>query len=339
MTIFTSPKIACFGEVLIRLSAPAGERLLSSPALSTHVGGAELNVASALAAYGLPARMISVLPDNALGHEARREVAGRGLDVQHLTHASGRLGLYFQEPGSDLRAGNIVYDRADSAFAKITPNAIDVDDILEGCNWLHISGVTLALGEDVANSAIKLAQAAARNDIDVSFDFNHRAKLWAAWGGEPAPFLKQIMETATVVMGNDFDLMKVLNEPKARATRSLHLADTALATFPRLRAIASAYRTVERNEKHRLRGELVTRDMRAQTEEIILENVVDRVGGGDAFAAGLIASFAKELAPEIILDHAFASMVLKHGWRGDATRSTWEEVATFDLAAGGDVKR
>lgn len=339
MTKSIPVQMACFGEVLIRLSAPQGERLLSSPSLNTYIGGAELNVGSSLCAYGLPTQMISILPNNALGEEARREIIGRGLRTDHLIQASGRLGLYFQEQGSDLRAGNIVYDRAHSTFAQITPDTFDADAILDGCNWLHISGVTLALGENVANAAINLAEAAAAKGLDVSFDFNHRAKLWAEWGGEPAPFLRRMIETATVVMGNDFDLMKVLNEPEARATRSLHLADTALATFPRLRAIASAYRTVERNERHRLRGELVTREMRTQTEEIVLENVIDRVGGGDAFAAGLIAGFVKGLTPELILERAFASMILKHGWSGDATRSNWADVTAFDVSAGGDVKR
>lgn len=339
MSSTSHSKIACFGEILLRLSAPTGDKLLSAPHLFTYIGGAELNVASALSAYGLDAKMISVLPDNDLGQDARRKILGRGLDATDLSFAPGRIGLYFQEPGSDLRAANIVYDRAHSAFANIKPSELDTDTILEGCGWLHISGVTLALGEDVANSAIKLAEAAAEKNIEVSFDFNHRAKLWAAWGGEPAPFLRRMMETATVMMGNDFDLMKVLNEPEARATRSLHLADTALATFPRLRAIASAYRTVERNERHHLRGELVTRELRAQTPAIILENVIDRVGGGDAFAAGLIAGFVKGSAPKIILEHAFASMVLKHGWRGDMTQSNWDDVINFDIAAGGDVKR
>lgn len=333
------PKIACFGEVLLRFSAPIGDRLLSAPHLYTYIGGAELNVASALSVYDLDAKMVSVLPDNALGQDARRKILGRGLDGIDLSFAPGRIGLYFQEPGSDLRVANIVYDRAHSAFANITPDDLDANAILEGCNWLHISGVTLALGEHVANSAIKLAEAAAAKKIDVSFDFNHRAKLWAAWGGEPAPFLRRMMETATVMMGNDFDLMKVLDQPEARATRSLHLADIALASFPRLRAIASAYRTVERNERHHLRGELVTRKIRIQTDAVTLDNVVDRVGGGDAFAAGLIASFIKGSQPADILQHAFASMILKHGWRGDVTQSNWEDVINFDIASGGDVKR
>lgn len=339
MTQASNTQVLCFGEVLLRLSAPSGDRLLSSGALNTYIGGAELNVASALSAYGIKTRLASTLPSNGLGQEILREIKGRGIDSHFIHMTEGRLGLYFQEAGSDLRSGNIVYDRAASAFAHITPDQLEIDVLLDGCHWLHISGVTLALGEDVANSAIALAEAAAQKGIDVSFDFNHRAKLWAAWGGEPAPYLKRIMATTTLVMGNDFDLMKVLNEPAARATRSLHLADTALAQFPRLRAIASAYRTVERNERHHLQAELVTRDLRIQSDPITLETVIDRVGGGDAFAAGLIAGFLKGTEPEMLLKQAFASMILKHGWRGDATRSTWDEVIQFDSGSGGDVKR
>lgn len=331
--------ITCFGEALMRLTSAPGDRLLDSGALQIHVGGAELNVASGLSAYGLATRFATHLPSNDLGGEVLAQIRGRGISTDTIKFKDGRLGLYFQTPGSDLRGGNIVYDREGSSLAQITPDDMDIEAALEGSNWLHISGVTLALGPQVADTAIALAEAAAAKDMDVSFDFNHRAKLWQRWGGDPAPYLQRMMACATVVMGNDFDLMKVLDEPEARATRSLHLADTALAAFPRLKAVASAYRTVERAERHKLQGEIVTRKRRVQTPEVILDSVIDRVGGGDAFAAGLIAGFIKELDTETILARAFSSMILKHGWRGDATKSDWAEVESFDPSGSSDVKR
>lgn len=331
--------ITCFGEALMRLTSRTGDRLLGTAALDVYIGGAELNVASGLASYDMDTQFVTRLPDNPLGRETRKVIRGRGVDVKNVHFSSGRLGLYFQIPGSDLRGGDIIYDREASSFANITPTTLNADKILDGSNWLHISGVTLALGADVANTAIGLAEAAAAKGIDVSFDFNHREKLWKRWSGDPKPYLLRMMACATVVMGNDFDLMKVLDEPEGRATRSLHLADKAFAAFPKLKAIASAYRTVERAERHILRGELVTPELRLQTREVILESVIDRVGGGDAFAAGLIAAHLKGLETQDILSRAFSSMVLKHGWRGDATQSDWADVEIFNPAGSGDVKR
>ena len=202
--------VVLFGEILLRLGAPDGEVLLQSPRLHVAVGGAEANVAVGLARLGGEARMVSILPDNPLGHAALAELRRWGVDTRGVRFGPGRMGLYFLTPGAGLRPADIVYDRTGSAFAAADPELIDWDAALDGAAWLHVSGVTPAIGPTGAAGAIRAVAAANRLDVPVSFDGNYRAKLWAAWLGDGPGIVRTLIDGADLAFLNDQDIALAL---------------------------------------------------------------------------------------------------------------------------------
>ena len=193
-----SGRIACFGELLLRLGAPGRELLLQSPRLEVVVGGAEANVAVSLARFGHPVAMLGTVADNALGHAALGELRRHGVDTAPVRLAAGRMGLYFLATGAGYRPSEVLYDRAGSAFATAPADAYDWPALLRGAGWLHVSGVTPALGPPTAAAAADAVRAAVAAGLRVSFDGNFRPSLWAAWGADPAPLLRPLLDGAEI---------------------------------------------------------------------------------------------------------------------------------------------
>src|ERR1700761_7761131 len=176
--------IACFGEILLRLCAPQSELLLQSRGFAADVGGAEANVAVALARWGHAASVVSVLPDNALGRAAAGELRRHGVTTDALQFRPGRMGLYFLAVGAGHRPSEVLYDRENSAFALAPPELIDWGAVLTGMSWLHLSGITPAVGSQAAEAALRAVAAARSQGVAISFDCNYRSKLWERWKGE-----------------------------------------------------------------------------------------------------------------------------------------------------------
>ncbi len=198
--------IACFGEILLRLAAPHSELLLQSRTLVGHIGGAEANVAVALAQWGHAATVVSVLPDNGLGHAALGELRRHGVRTDSLQFRPGRMGLYFLTVGAGQRPSEVLYDRENSAFALAPPELIDWKTVLAQVNWLHLSGITPALGHNTATAAIAAAEAARAKGIPVSFDGNYRAKLWERWRGDARPILRELVDQADLLFAEQRDI-------------------------------------------------------------------------------------------------------------------------------------
>lgn len=202
--------VTCFGELLLRLSPPGRHLLAQAQSLELVVGGAEANVASALAALGHEVRFASVVADNPLGERALAALRGCGVDVRHIARAAGRMGLYFLESGAGPRPSAITYDRTGSAFASAAPESLDFAGALAGARLLHCGGITLALGPGGVALA-RAAQAAARAaGVPVCFDGNYRAQLWAAWDSDPATILRELVADATILIGNHRDISLLL---------------------------------------------------------------------------------------------------------------------------------
>ena len=335
-------KLVCFGELLLRLSAPAGELLLQSPQLKSCFGGAEANVAVSLARFGHPTRMVSIAPDNAIGRAAMEELRRHGVDVGGVQRAQGRMGVYFLTPGAGLRPSEVLYDRAGSAFAEAASDAIDWDVELDGADWLHLSGVTPAVGPQAAAAAVRAARAARAKGITVSFDCNYRQKLWERWGGDGVPVLLDILECADLVFGDQRDVALLLGgtfEQADPVDRRRAAAEAAFARFPQLTRLTSTIRTQHSVEEHELSGVLVARDGHWSTRTYPVGGIVDRIGGGDAFAAGLIHGLRSAMAPQDALEFGVAAGVLKHAISGDFNLATAEDVATLAAGGGLDVRR
>jgi 2-dehydro-3-deoxygluconokinase len=335
--------VICFGEILLRLGAPDGELLLQSPKLHVSVAGAEANVAVGLARLGHAARMASVLPDNPLGHAALAELRRWGVDVGGVRFGRGRMGLYFLAPGAGLRAAEITYDRAGSAFALADPGGWDWDAALTGARRLHVSGVTPAIGPNGASAALGAAAAAVRLGVPVSFDGNYRAKLWADWDGDGPAILGELIAAADLAFVNDQDLGLILGrrfEGADGAERLATAAEAAFAAFPRLQRIAATTRLRHEVARQELGGALYTRDAATvAARTYALSGIVDRIGAGDAFAAGLLHGLMTGMGDQGALDFAVAAACAKHAIRGDFNLASEAEIAAIAAGEVMDVRR
>jgi 2-dehydro-3-deoxygluconokinase len=331
--------IVFFGELLIRLSAPGRTLLMQTPSLDLHVGGAEANVAIGLANLGHAVRMVSAVPANALGAGAVAALRGQGVDTSGVLSRGGRMGLYFLAAGAGLRASEIVYDRAGSSFATVAADAFDWPLLLAGASRLHLSGITPALGPASAAAALAAAEAATRLGVPVSFDGNYRARLWEAWDSDPRAILTKLIGHADILFGNHQDVGLLLDHDFAGAgeDRRRAAADAAFAAFPRLSLIASTARHTEDADRHRISARIDTRDSHVQTDEILVSGIVDRIGAGDAFAAGVLHGLSQgDIGHAARIGLALAC--LKHSLPGDASLFGQGDIDAF-LAGSLDVRR
>ncbi|MGN6691403.1 MAG: sugar kinase [Sphingopyxis sp.] len=333
-------KLVFFGELLIRLTAPGNELLMQSPSLALHVGGAEANVAIGLAHLGHDTAMIGKVPSNALGRGAVAAVRGANVDCSAVTTGSGRMGLYFLSVGTGLRASEIVYDREGSSFAATGPEDYDFDRLLAGARLLHLSGITPALGPRPAAAALAAARAAKRLGVPVSFDGNYRAMLWEAWDSDPRAILSELIGMADILFGNHRDLSLVLGREFGGdgEDRRREAADAGFAAFPGLKMIASTARHVLTADHHRIAARADLRDGAHQTGEIDVTGIVDRIGAGDAFAAGVLHAHLAGGNARAMAETGLALTCLKHSLPGDASRFTQADIDAFH-AGGLDVRR
>ncbi|MFL6844076.1 MAG: PfkB family carbohydrate kinase [Allosphingosinicella sp.] len=333
-------RVACFGEILLRMTAPGRELMLQKPHLDVYVAGAEANVGVALANLGHQVKMVTCLPPNALGQAAVDSIRRYGVDVSGIARTDGRMGLFFLTPGAGLRASEILYDRRDSSFARAEAADFDWDALLDGVGLLHLSGITPALGPRSAEAAVAAADAAGRLGIPISFDGNYRAQLWEAWDSDPKAILTRLVERAEILFGNHRDISLLLGR-KFRGEgpdRRREAALAAFAAFPNLRMIASTARHVDDADRHRIAARIDTPDAAVQTEEVLVAGIVDRIGAGDAFAAGILHGVRSARDLDWSVRSGLALTCLKHSLPGDFSLFGVDDIEAF-MAGGLDVRR
>jgi 2-dehydro-3-deoxygluconokinase len=333
-------RIVCFGELLLRLTAPGRELLLQNGRLDVHVGGAEANVAVGLACLDHETAMVSSLPDNALGEAAVGYLRRYGVSVDGVGRGAGRMGLYFLSAGAGLRPSAIVYDREGSSFALAGKADFDWDRLLDGAELLHLSGITPALGPRSAEAAIAAAEAASAGGVKVSFDGNYRAQLWQRWDSDPKAILSELVAKADILFGNHRDISLLLGQDFSGEgkDRRREAAEAAFAAFPNLQLIASTARHVDDADRHRISARIDAPDGASQTEEVIVAGIVDRIGAGDAFAAGVLHGVLSGADRERAVRYGLALTCLKHSLPGDASLFTQADIDAF-LAGELDVRR
>jgi len=309
--------VVTFGELLLRLSPPGEERLLQSPVLHTCFGGAEANVAVALRHLGVPSSYITRLPESPLGDAALDALRREAVSVDRVLRGGSRLGLYFVEPGADLRAMRVVYDRVGSAFSQITPADVDWPAALAGARWLHGTGITPALGDGPATALRDGFAAARERGVTVSLDLNYREALWR--GRDPCPLIEPLARQANVLIGN---------RDAVRAMLGIDANGAELADRFGCRAVATPSREILGPREHAWSAVLYDSRARAvvRSHRHVVQ-VVDRVGGGDSFTAGLIAALLAEQSPQDAVEFAAAAGALKLGQAGDFGRSTAADVS------------
>lgn len=336
-------RIVCFGELLLRLGAPGRERLLQTPCLDVRVGGAEANVAVALARLGHAAAVVSMVPDSPLGAAAVGEMRRHGVDVASVRRGAGRQGLYFLATGALHRPSEVLYDREHSAFALAAADSYDWPALLAGADALHVSGVTPALGAACADATLRAVREARAQGLRVSFDGNFRQKLWADRRADAPAILRGIIAEADIALADHRDIAIALEVSSAATTTAEAFATAARAAFeafPRLRTLATTLRVQHSADHHTLSALMATRsgDLFA-APEYSLASIVDRIGAGDAFAAGVLHGLYTGMPEQEALHFGLASACLKHSQPGDFSLADVDEIAALVAQRGFDVRR
>jgi 2-dehydro-3-deoxygluconokinase len=334
--------VVCFGEVLLRMSAPGKQLLLQSPTLDVHVGGAEANVAVSLSRLGHGSRIVSVLPDSTLGHACLGELRRHGVDVAAVRLGHGRMGMYFLTHGAGQRPAEVLYDRDNSAFAIAPLDFFNWPSLLEGAAWLHVSGITPAVSDVAAEAAWRAVQMARSRSVKISFDCNYRARLWGARAGLAPQLLRRMCAEADLIFGDDRDMALILGgnvEGERPDERARKAADIAFRSFPNLRWMACTQRALGGAETQQLSGILQGNSGSYASRTYALNGIVDRIGAGDAFAAGILHGLLTGSDPQATVEFATAATCLKHSIPGDFNLATRAEVEWLLSEQQADIRR
>ncbi|MFN7990337.1 MAG: sugar kinase [Thermoanaerobaculia bacterium] len=334
-------RVVTFGEVMLRLSPPGFERFFQSPLLSATFGGGEANVAVSLARFGLDSRWVSRVPANAVGEAALKALRAEGVNVDGVLRGGARLGVYFAETGASQRGGDVIYDRAGSSVSETKPGTFDWPRLLAGADAFHVTGITPALGPGVSAATAEAVDAARAAGARVSIDLNYRRKLWTE--SEARGVMRPLAARADLIVANEEDVQACLGIDVAGAdvtSGSLDVAayrETATRVARELGVSLVAITLRESLSASRNGWSAVLWDAAAEAFHVgprFDVTLVDRIGGGDSFAAGLIYGLVTGRPPAEALRFAVAASALKQSIPGDFNRVSVDEV---DRLAGGDA--
>ncbi|MBN1681481.1 MAG: sugar kinase [Anaerolineae bacterium] len=339
-------RVVTLGEIMLRLKPPGFERFFQTPAFEATFGGGEGNVALSLALFGLDVSFVTALPPNPIGDACIRHLRGYGVDTSLIVRSGERMGIYYLEAGANQRSSNVIYDRAHSAIATATPDQFDWDAVFADAGWFHITGITPAISESAKAVALAAVQAAKAHGVTVSCDYNFRKKLWKY--GQSAPdVMTELVKYVDVGIANEEDCQRSLGISVSEGdwqheVESGHLdvakyealAQKVFDTFPNLKYQAITLRESFSASHNGWSACLFNGDEFFVSPRYDITHIVDRVGGGDSFAAGLIYGLFTEMLDEDALNFAVAASCLKHAISGDANLVTVAEVKRL---MGGDV--
>ncbi len=328
-----SKTVVTFGEIMLRLAPPGFERFLQSPQFVATFGGGEANVAVAVAGFGLPARYVTALPNNPITDAFCGELRRFKVDDSCVFRAKGRFGIYFVEPGANQRPSKVVYDREHSAIALSKPGDIDWNKCLDGAGWFHVTGITPALSQGAAELAVEGARTAHEKGITVSCDLNYRKNLWK-WGKTAAEVMPEVVKFTDVVIANEEDCQKALGikvdvdveSGKLERAQYQKLTEKVLADYPNVKMIGITLRESFSASHNGWAACLNDRQEFMVSRRYDITHIVDRVGGGDCFAGGLIYGLNTLPTHQEALEFAVAASCLKHSIPGDFNRFTVDEV-------------
>lgn len=342
------PTVVSFGEIMLRLVPPAFERLMQSPQFLATFGGGEANVAVACAQFGIGARFVTVLPDNnPLVDAFLGEMRRFNVDPSHIVRGKGRLGVYFLETGANQRPSKVVYDRDHSAISQAGPGAIDWDKAFAGADWFHITGITPALSQSAAELALEAMRAARKHGLTVSCDLNYRKNLWK-YGKKASEVMPELVKLTDVCIANEEDCQTSLgihvdvdvHSGKLDAAQYRKLAEAVLAAYPNLKSIAITLRESFSASHNGWSACYHDRTSFLTSKRYDITHIVDRVGGGDCFAGGLVYGLLTQPTPQDALEFAVAASCLKHSIPGDFNRFSAAEVkALIEGGGSGRVQR
>ena len=340
-------KYITFGEIMLRLKPPQFERFLQSPLLEATFGGGEANVAVGLARFGLEVAYVSVIPDNPIGDTCIRELKKQGIDTSLIVRKGERLGIYFLEAGANQRPSVVVYDRSHSAIAEAKVGDINWDEVFKGARWFHISGITPAISSLAADLSLEAVKKAREKNITVSCDLNFRKNLWK-YGKSAPEIMGELVRYIDIAVGNEEDCQKSLGVKADIDVESGELSpeqyrgitQKILNLYPSIKKIAITLRESYSADHNGWSAVLDNGKEFFVSKKYEIRNIVDRVGGGDAFAAGLIYGLNKLPDNKEALEFAVAASCLAHTIPGDLPLLSLDEVTKLARGFGsGRVQR
>lgn len=333
-----SGHIVSFGEIMLRLKPPGFERFMQSPLLEATFGGGEANVAASLAIFGMDVTFITVLPNNAIGDACINYIRGLGVNTNHILREGNRIGNYFLEAGANQRPSMVIYDRENSSIAAANPDSFDWENIFCDASWFHFTGITPAISQSAADMTLTAIQTAKAMGLIVSCDYNYRKKLWK-YGKSASEVMTEIVNYVDVGIANEEDCQRSLgisikNENWESNVQSGHLdpakyealSEKMFDLFPNLKYQAITLRESLSASHNGWSACLHNGQEFFLSKHYDISHIVDRVGGGDSFSAGLIYGLITGMADEAALNYATAASCLKHSIVGDINLATVDEI-------------
>lgn len=328
-------KIVTFGEMMLRLSPFDHNRFFQATSFQAYYGGGEANVAVSLANWGSPVDFVSCLPKNVLGENCIEILQHHSVGTKFIKRSDGRLGIYFAEKGASQRPSNVIYDRENSSVSLITPESYDWNKIFEDKTWFHWTGITPAISENACLAVNAAVHSANDQGVTISCDINFRKKLWR-WGKTAGEIMPDLIRRCQVLIGNEEDAEKVfgISAPGADIKKGnldqsqyKYVCEDLVKKFPNLMTVAITLRSSISASHNRWSAVLWHKGDFYTTKTYDIDLIVDRIGSGDAFCAGLIFGFTRyPNDPQSILDFATAASALKHSISGDFNLVSIEEV-------------
>ena len=333
-------KFLTFGEIMLRLKAPGQECFFQSPSLEATFGGGEANVAVSLANYGMDAAFLTVLPENAIGDACVSELRRFNVDTGRIVRGAGRMGIYYLEGGANQRPSKVVYDRAWSAIAMAKPGDIDWDKAFADVDWFHITGITPAISGNAMELSLESVKEAKKRGITVSCDLNYRKNLWK-YGKKAAEVMREIANYVDVAIANEEDVQKsleittdvVVESGELDREKYRALGNKVLAAYPNMKMIAITLRESRSADWNGWAACLNDGENFYVSRKYEIRDIVDRVGGGDSFAGGLLYGLNTYEDRQQALEFAVAASCLKHSILGDFNRVG---VSDVEKLMGGD---
>ena len=330
--------VITFGEIMLRLAPHGYDRFSQANDFQATFGGGEANVAVSLANFHIPATFVSKLPSHAIGDCAINELRKYGVNTNHIVRGGERIGIYYLEKGASQRASQVIYDRAHSSIACATTQDFKWHEIFEGSDWFHFTGITPALSDELAQICLEACKHAKEEGLMISCDLNFRKKLWTSEKANEV--MSSLMEYVDICIANEEDAQKVFGIHATHSdvtTGNLNkegYVDVAKQLIQRFqfKAVAITLRESLSASDNRWAA-MLYQDNQAYFSKTYDLHIVDRVGGGDSFGAGLIYSMLKKKQPQEVIEFAVAASCLKHSIEGDFNRVSVEEV---EQLANGD---
>lgn len=325
-------KIVAFGEIMLRLTPPDYTTIAQARNFIANYGGGEANVLVSLAHLGHNTEFLTKLPNNQLGDSAIKHLKGHGVSTEHVVRGSTNIGMYFVETGFGGRPSKVLYNRKHSAITRIQNEEIDFDAIFKDATWFHLSGITLALGEKVRTVAYKCLEYCKKYKVMVSFDFNYRSKLWTI--EEARPHFKKVIPYVDVLFANHFDLNTILEIPLDDENidivqKKIELSKK-LISMSKVKYVFGTDRIVHTATDNSLSSYCISSDGKYHSEDAIRFLIYDRIGGGDAFASGVIHGLIKDFDNlQYALKFGLATSILEHTLYGDVSTLSEAEVEEF----------